>query len=177
MSGRGKCQGALGALLLISAVGCSTSTGGTGVDNADGSAPAVSPSVAASRSTPAPTPSIITSKASGETQFSTPSRNIGCYFAADAVRCDVLDRTWKAPPPRPGECDFGDWGNGLSLESERPMFTCATDTVAGSDQLLAYGHALEIGDFRCTSLRTGLTCDNKATGHGFTLSRTAYELR
>jgi hypothetical protein len=37
-------------------------------------------------------------------------------------------------------------------------------------QMLAVGRSIELGPFRCTSLRAGVRCVVTKLGHGFTLS-------
>jgi hypothetical protein len=37
--------------------------------------------------------------------------------------------------------------------------------------MLAYGRSVTVGPFRCTSLRIGMRCVVRSTGHGFLLSR------
>jgi hypothetical protein len=53
---------------------------------------------------------------------------------------------------------------------------CASDAARGGTRVLAYGHAIAVGDVRCDSATTGITCRNTRTRHGFTLSRAAYRL-
>lgn len=106
--------------------------------------------------------------------FTLPSGNIGCLMTAEAVRCDITSKSWKAPA-KPPTCDL-DWGNGLSVTTEGPAaVVCAGDTVMGAPALLPYGESAKLATFLCQSASTGVTCENTATTHGFTLSRQSYE--
>jgi hypothetical protein len=108
-------------------------------------------------------------------QFTTPSKNIGCFVAADAARCDIVQKSWK-PPPKPADCDL-DYGNGLAVDAEqKATVTCAGDTVLGSKEILPYGEAVRVGSFVCESQSTGVRCSNDRSGHGFTISRDKYTL-
>ena len=107
--------------------------------------------------------------------FTLPSRNIGCLMTADAVRCDITAKSWKAPA-KPATCDL-DWGNGLSVDTENPATeVCAGDTVMGAAETLPYGESAKLGNFLCESASTGIKCENTATGNGFTMSRQSYRI-
>jgi len=41
-------------------------------------------------------------------------------------------------------------------------------------KVLAYGQRLTVGGVTCTSRRTGVTCIDQQTGHGFTAAREAF---
>jgi hypothetical protein len=106
-------------------------------------------------------------------QFTTPSKNIGCIVAADAARCDIVQKTWKAPP-KPAECTL-DYGKGLAVGTEqKATVVCAGDTVLGSKEILAYGKAVRFRTFSCESQSSGVRCRNEKSEHGFTISRDAY---
>jgi hypothetical protein len=108
--------------------------------------------------------------------FLTPSRNIGCDLQAATVRCDIGRRNWT-PPPKPADCPL-DWGNGVYLDKAKvASFLCAGDSLLGATSVvLAYGEAVRAGDFLCDSEVAALHCENKKTGHGFTLSVQDYHL-
>jgi len=52
---------------------------------------------------------------------------------------------------------------------------CHGDTVFGTGPILDYGRSLRVGDVTCTSRQTGVECRMGSSGHGFALSRTAYQ--
>lgn len=107
--------------------------------------------------------------------FSSPSRNIGCYMTVSGVRCDTVGHTY-VPPKKPVSCAFA-WGPSLEITvAGKGHFRCVSDTVAGSSRVLAYGRSLTIGQFRCVSRTTGMTCVASRDGHGFVLSRDTYRL-
>jgi hypothetical protein len=113
--------------------------------------------------------------------FQTPSHNVKCSLAQEAdgkgwVRCDVYEHTWSFPP-KPADCDL-DWGSVATLANDgKPakMGACVSDP-AGGDTVLAYGHALRLGDLECRSAANGLTCVDVRRGHGFVVSRSSYRV-
>jgi hypothetical protein len=107
--------------------------------------------------------------------FTTPSRNIGCFGDSTFVRCDI-SQTRAKPPPKPRSCRF-DWGNAFRLGPRgRPRRICVSDSALGSRHVLEYGRTQRLGRrITCTSRRTGLTCGNR-DGHGFFLSRARVRL-
>lgn len=108
------------------------------------------------------------------TQFSTPSKNIGCISTPNYLRCDIRTTTVR-PPPRPRSCDL-DWGDAFQMSgSSGAHRLCHGDTALGGTRILGYGHSLRIGPFLCTSRTDGLTCRNRA-GHGWLLSRNPIRL-
>jgi hypothetical protein len=109
------------------------------------------------------------------TQFSIPSRNIGCMGDSTFVRCDI-SQTRVKPPPKPRSCRF-DWGNAFQLGPRgRARRVCVSDSALGSRRILRYGQTQRLGRrISCTSRRAGLTCRNR-DGHGFFLSRNRIRL-
>jgi hypothetical protein len=108
--------------------------------------------------------------------FSAPSHNIGCAMDNGFARCDVANRTWRTPA-KPKGCML-DWGNGFFVERRgRGRVVCAGDTTLNPrGAVLAYGKSRSMGAFTCTSRRAGMTCSHSGSGHGFTVSRSAYRL-
>lgn len=104
--------------------------------------------------------------------FRSPSGNIGCALSSASARCDIAEKSWELPPA-PESCQ-GDWGVGVFVEGAEAGLVCATDTVLGEGEELAYGATLERGAFRCTSSQEGMRCENTSTGRGFTVARAAY---
>ena len=118
------------------------------------------------------------------THFASPSGNIACVITssgdgesvARGVRCDIDERDWS-PPPRPADCDL-DYGHGIVLGvGEAAEILCAGDTTIGRDtEPLAYGDAITAPPLRCESAPSGITCRDVESGHGFSISREAYQL-
>nr|WP_228768855.1 DUF6636 domain-containing protein [Mycolicibacterium malmesburyense]CRL74114.1 hypothetical protein CPGR_02991 [Mycolicibacterium malmesburyense] len=120
-------------------------------------------------------------KAYERTAFHSPTGNIGCQISPTSVRCDIDQRTWS-PPPRPADCTL-DYGQGISIATGgSAQFVCAGDTArvlppyGGAGEPLPYGQAITAGPIRCESAETGVTCRDGDFGHGFSISREAYEL-
>ena len=99
--------------------------------------------------------------------FQMPSRNIGCLYGFERLRCDILSGLEPEPD---GECEF-DWV-GVDIGSTGPAAAnCGSDTVydAGAPTL-EYGSTWSRGGIVCESEESGLTCTN-GEGHEFTLAR------
>jgi hypothetical protein len=96
-----------------------------------------------------------------ERDFQTPSKHIRCAAFSSGgpgafLRCDLLFLNDRAA---------------LLRARGRARIVTVTDAVASpAAPVLAYGHRLRFGPFRCTSRRTGLTCRSRR-GHGFFVSR------
>ncbi len=103
--------------------------------------------------------------------FQTPSGNIACAMGGGAVRCDIQQKDWIAPP-KPSYCDV-DWGFGLAVGRSGPAtYVCAGDTVFSPDNpVLPYGQRQIKNRFRCTSKTKGVRCVNTKNKHGFFISR------
>ena len=105
--------------------------------------------------------------------FHTPSRNIGCSLAGEALRCDILSGLLPRPE---GPCDR-EW-TGLLLASEGPAEpNCASDTVYDRHSpTLSYGDLWHGPGFWCVSQPSGLLCFNpRKAGGSFLLSRAGWE--
>ena len=111
------------------------------------------------------------------TGFASPSMNIGCMIAPSSARCDIQQRDWS-PPPRPENCpSFTGYGQGLIVTPGKPaQVVCAGDTAYNQNSILGYGESITAGVLRCTSAESGVTCRDLQSGHGFTISRQAYQL-
>jgi hypothetical protein len=122
-----------------------------------------------------PSPGKVVENEVGEAHFALPSKNIACLMIENSVRCDIAEKSWT-PPPKPANCPL-DYGFGVFVRGDAPAnILCTGDTVLGATRILPYGHALRMRTFVCTSLESGVGCRNDATRHGFTLSRSSYEL-
>jgi hypothetical protein len=117
-----------------------------------------------------------TKRIHGLHQFESPTRNIACEIMNNYARCDIHSHSWK-PPARPATCHLA-YGDSLEVGSRgQANFTCHGDTTFDSKaKTLHYGHALRDGRMRCVSKTTGMTCKNRKTGHGFSISKESYRL-
>ncbi len=159
------------AVMLVLLVGCAPS----GRSAAPTPAPAASAGLGDRDPAPVTPSGVVTREITASYGFVMPSKNIGCFMSVESARCDIAEKAWK-PPPQPADCDL-DWGNGVSVGADgEATITCAGDTVLGGSQKLPYGEAVRVGDFVCASAATGVRCVNEASGHGFALSRQAYDL-
>lgn len=104
--------------------------------------------------------------------FVSPTGNIGCALSSAGARCDIAEKSWK-PPAKPADCQ-ADWGVGVQVGAQAATVACASDSVLGSGQPLAYGASQERGSYRCVSSEEGMRCENTTTGHGFTIARASY---
>lgn len=173
---------ALLLLLLTTVAGCGSSRARTVTVSRTVTAPAsttpasasstTAPTTTATSAQPAPAPS---GPALHLAFFRSPSSNIGCEMAKGIARCDIADRTWKAPP-RPKSCPL-DYGQGLIVTGNaRGTFTCAGDTALNAQNPpLPYGRSSSVGGMTCASATAGITC-RSASGHGFTIARSSYRL-
>ncbi len=111
--------------------------------------------------------------------FHTPSDNIHCVLMSGdfaGVRCDMLALT-QSFPKRPPDCDL-DWGDAFEVGSNdrQGHVVCHGDTVISPDSMeLGYGASATLGEFRCSSEPTGMTCTNRH-GHGFAITKAAQKL-
>ena len=177
----------LSVLVLVVLSGCSGSGDPPDSGPTAGDRPTASPA-SPSRADPSSTPAasasasaavetsaqVATDDVEGLTNFRSPTGNIACILDEQTARCDIGMMQWS-PPAKPADCDL-DWGEALGVGSGMGMFLCHGDTVFGATDTLDYDKALRAESLVCTSRRTGMTCENEQTGHGFTLSREAYRV-
>ena len=103
--------------------------------------------------------------------FASPSRNILCMMSKFTASCFISVKQWTIDQPDAPGCAESDWGNVIDLSAEGVSWPCYTDFGFDFDApVLAYGDAIVVGEFRCDSVETGVTCRN-ASGHGFTIAR------
>jgi hypothetical protein len=110
--------------------------------------------------------------------FHSPTGNINCMLASGdyaGARCDMREFT-PSFRNRPADCDL-EWGDAFEVGvTGRGSLSCHGDTVIDPGSMeLGYGASATLGDFTCTSLKTGMTCTN-ARGHGFAISKAAQKL-
>jgi hypothetical protein len=104
--------------------------------------------------------------------FQMPSRNIGCRFGFEQLRCDILSGLEPAPDE---ECEF-DWV-GVDMGVTGPAAAnCGSDTVYDPGaSTLQYGSTWSRDGIVCESEESGLTCTN-AEGHEFVLARGSWSV-
>lgn len=93
--------------------------------------------------------------------FRSPSGNITC-----AMKVGGGDRF--------AQCELRSEGRGYSIPRTGRVTRYDVDPdddLASRRSVLRYGHARRLGVFTCRSRRSGMRCTNRATGHGFALSR------
>jgi hypothetical protein len=108
--------------------------------------------------------------------FQSPSGNIACRVAATGVRCDIFEKEWEAPKPRPSSCAIDNsWGNSFGLNGRGVRILCTGDPMvafgAGDSgvRVLDYGKFVRVGEFSCGVKKVGVACVSK-TGHTLFLS-------
>jgi hypothetical protein len=166
----------LAVLVLVGALaGCASSGSSPDVPASHAAVPpsaraGLGAAVSSSSGLPSPVVSLV-----DQANFQSPSKNITCDLAAGTVRCEIVKRDWE-PPPRPAACQLG-WGHGMSIESGKPDFLCAGDTIIGTaTTVLPYGSSLRAGSIQCDSGNAAMRCVDQKSQHGFTLSVQDYNL-
>lgn len=98
--------------------------------------------------------------------FRTPSSNIVCDLASSSARQGRLS------------CAVRSTGSANAYPKTWSIAAAGRVIVARIDNspdpngaVLAYGHSLRRGPFRCSASRSGLECRSVLSGHGFFLSR------
>lgn len=136
---------------------------------------------------------------SGLVSFVTPSGLTACTMDDDDASCEVSGPTFPAPR---NPCPDGAWGDQIGVSATgTPQFGCHGDSIFGGDlrsrqpswwqpgvdtrgmsnsvgagaYALGYGRSLTNGTLTCTVAKNGTTCTS-TSGHGFTLSRSAYRI-
>lgn len=118
--------------------------------------------------------------------FQMPSKQIFCHLSGeDGADCYGWEKPWDRPAdadPCTGQ-DAGDPTSFISLPGDggrgRVVGDCWSDFPFGDAQegpVLEYGGSWRLGDVQCSSERTGVTCTNRRTGHGFFASKARYRV-
>ncbi|MFN8110536.1 MAG: DUF6636 domain-containing protein [Thermoleophilia bacterium] len=116
--------------------------------------------------------------------FKSPSGNIQCLVTGGSfasASCLVRNATWPSPPKKPASCQL-DWDPYQMTIYRKHVFAGACRGDIGpacqpgvACPVLRYGHGVTVGDIRCTSARTGITCRlRKGRGIGFRIAREGY---
>ena len=100
--------------------------------------------------------------------FHSPSKNISCEVSSGGERgayasCQSLQK------PR-----------SVTLSKQGTLEVCHGTKCLGDPPIdvvfeLGYGKSVEVGNFKCTSKKTGMCCSVSPSGHGFELSRDALD--
>lgn len=118
----------------------------------------------------------------GQHGFATPSKNIWCdnrVFGGGPFECYIEEHDYWGV-----EEDWSDWAVNLPFDggaasdglwsTEPPE--AYWELQEGRLPILEYGTVARIDTIACASAKTGLTCWNTETRHGFFLSRAAYKV-
>ena len=181
MTGEHGSRHGLGRRVLVAgavlAAACTADPAPRAAPTPAGTTATTAPTAPPARPDIAPEPTVRVSVERAGAHVSSPTKNIGCYVGQESVLCAIGEYDWRLPP-RPADCppSEADWSAAVGIRTGGRVVvgTCATDTVLGAERVLAYGTAVQVGAFRCTSLRAGMTCVHRPTGRGFLLSRARY---
>lgn len=159
----------LASLLLMTAVACAGSSGGSTRPTSD-----PSPSFAPTLGPAAATRGLsgvgikITFGSPSDSQFTVPMRNIECQMTGGAARCDVSKHAWVLPP-RPRRCPtHGHWRAAVEVDfsGRAHLGACSSYPLIGGP-ILGYGRGIDYGATRCVVAPDGVRCVNRHSRHGF----------
>lgn len=165
-------------LITRGGAGSRSSTGvATGSSEATTTGAATTGDVATSPAPTGPSPTPVPPPNVAPRGFTSPTGNIFCMIDPGLARCDIRNHDWS-PPPRPATCpSFTGYGQGAEVQPGKPaQLVCAGDTTYNENGPLAYGDSIAAGTLQCTSRESSMSCRDIRSGHGFTLSREAYQL-
>ncbi|WP_375490755.1 hypothetical protein [uncultured Jatrophihabitans sp.] len=104
--------------------------------------------------------------------FDAPSQNVGCYLYGDGTTACAI-RKYNFPQNGP-DCDAGIAAT-IDEDGNPSLTDCSGYfPVAARGAVLHYGAALVDGDAACVSESAGITCLNRETDTGFTISKQAF---
>ena len=110
--------------------------------------------------------------------FVSPSKNLSCGFlpspGGQFTGCQTEIKVSNFPPC---EAPMSSAVPAISFQGgERATAYCINQGafVGGDSKVLPYGQRLTVGGVTCTSRRTGVTCIDQKTGHGFTAAREGF---
>ncbi|MEE6272796.1 hypothetical protein [Georgenia wangjunii] len=105
--------------------------------------------------------------------FAMPSGNIACEIGDDSAGCVISNFTYE--PADAVACPEGAGGH-VRVDEAGATMPCEPLVIAGEVAILDYGESESAHGFTCESSEAGVTCRHDATGHGFALARSTYEL-
>lgn len=109
--------------------------------------------------------------------FMSPSRNLSCGFLPPQLDSTTGCQAWvKVANFPPCDAKMSAATPAISFEKgKRATAYCLNQGVfSAGTKVLAYGQRLTVNGVTCTSRRTGVTCIDQQTGHGFTAAREAF---
>ena len=115
-------------------------------------------------------PSAATASTDGDFLFASPSGNVSCRMYRFGVECRAAVHDWHYESP-----GCSDLAGAAVFDNGVASSTCISDALSGGSPL-PYVTSHVVGDFRCSSTRSGVTCDNTTTKHGFNISRATLTL-
>jgi hypothetical protein len=186
-------RAAAAALVLLGGLTACGGDPGPVATDASSTAPAsptpTGPESPTERSTAEETPAVDRVDLSGSdlAGFTAQDGAIACLFdrssGVPAVRCDVPDNSWAAPP-KPRRCPL-DWGHavGLSADGSAGRFLCVGDTVVGMPDATDGSNELPAGTLAsydtlaCLVQPNGVSCYDTASGqHSIFVTPLTYEV-
>lgn len=108
------------------------------------------------------------------------SGKIGCEITTDAADCGVEEYLQNNRYGTTSDGYFTNWwivmpadaAPFITGKSDAPNYRGANDGIPGQE--LEWGESVRHGQVTCTSERTGLTCENAASGYGVTMNKREY---
>ena len=99
--------------------------------------------------------------------FLSPSGNISCQMSYGGVRgANAFCQSQQKP-------------RSVTLSKQGTLEVCHGTKCLGDPPedafVLGYGKSVEVGNFKCTSKKTGMRCSVSPSGHGFELSHDALD--
>lgn len=162
----GTTSGSGGSVVVTTTTTATTATASTGTGAAGGLSDVF---VGATAVDPAKFPGIVS-----DVGFQSPSGNINCGYLPDGLTCQISEFTYKPPDL---DCHgMGAPGATFGIDRMGDSFLFCAGDVEGGGPVLAYGKQIAVGNVHCVSREDGVTCQDVSSGHGFKVSRAAYQL-
>ncbi len=105
---------------------------------------------------------------------------------APAAALPVTDYWWHSPSGNIACEYFGYTGGGVDCQTQNNLRVVSLDHrgpatsghgiyVGAAGKVLPYGRSVRKGGFVCTSLKAGMRCYSRVTGHGFFIWRNGWK--
>ncbi|RXZ67008.1 DUF6636 domain-containing protein [Agromyces albus] len=121
--------------------------------------------------------------------FTSPSGDLRCGIVTSDVEylwgCRIEEKEWEFPSDDPADycydaqvpCGWGIEATGDGETHPRKRGDVAFESEYRVDTpVLEHGTSIEYGGITCVSEPEGMTCENSASGHGFTISASRNDL-